>query len=210
MVSHFPAFLALSILLIITPGADMALILKNALRHGRDAAWFTALGIATGLLVWTLAAAAGVAALLQASATAYTVLRLAGAAYLVYLGAQSIRASFAARAPAANEGDGRAAPLAAWPAYRQGLLSNLLNPKIAVFFTSFLPQFAGAHTAAPVATLVLGTLFTAMGLVWLSCYALAAGSAGRLLRRPRIRAALDRLTGGVLIAFGLRLATERR
>jgi RhtB (resistance to homoserine/threonine) family protein len=199
------AFVAISALLAVTPGVDMALVAKNALLRGRRDALLTAAGICIGLLGWTAATALGVAALLRTSAVAFTVLKLAGAAYLLYLGLQALWAS---RAPTA--------PTQAMPArssrspVRQGLLTNLLNPKIAVFFTSFIPQFLEPGDSVLVRSLVLGAVFTLIGLAWLSAYAVVVSKAGNALRRPRVKRALDRLTGCVLIAFGLRLATERR
>jgi len=210
------AFLGIAAILIITPGVDMALVTKNALRHGRNPAVITALGVNVGLLVWTIAAALGVAGLLRASATAFTALKILGAGYLVFLGLQALWLSFHGRSEA--EHDSRATrtshatlpPLSARRAFRQGLLSNLFNPKIAIFFTSFLPQFIAPTDSVLGKSLLLGVIFTAMTVAWLTGYATFASKAGDLLRRPRIKAAIDRLTACVLIAFGLRLATERR
>jgi len=209
-------FLGIAAILIITPGVDMALVTKNALRHGRNPAVITALGVNVGLLVWTIAAALGVAGILRASATAFTVLKLLGAGYLVFLGFQALWLSFHSSSEA--ECDSRAtlashemlSPIPTRRAFRQGLLSNLFNPKIAVFFTSFLPQFIAPTDSVLGKSLLLGVLFTAMTVAWLMGYATFASKAGDLLRRPRIKAAIDRLTACVLIAFGVRLATERR
>ncbi|MGI8687510.1 MAG: LysE family translocator [Thermomicrobiales bacterium] len=210
------AFLGIAAILIITPGVDMALVTKNALRHGRNTAIVTAFGVNAGLLVWTIAAALGVAGILRASATAFTVLKLLGAGYLIFLGLQALWLSFHGSSEA--ERDSRATrvahaplpPLSAQRAFRQGLLSNLFNPKIAIFFTSFLPQFIAPTDSVLGKSLLLGVLFTAMTVAWLTGYATFASKAGDLLCRPRIKAAMDRLTACVLIAFGLRLATEHR
>lgn len=135
-------------------------------------------------------------------------LKLVGAAYLIYLGVQALRAS--------RRGHGGDIPVGAGPtqqtsrAYRQGLLSNLANPKIAAFFTGFLPQFIAPGVSVTVPFLLLGAIFVAMTLGWLCVYALMASKAGGLLTRPRVRTALDRVTGVVLIGLGLRLVTERR
>ncbi len=155
----------------------------------------TALGVASGQAVWTLAASAGVPAVVAASHPLFLTVRLAGAAYLVYLGLQTLRGHARGRLRAAK-GAG----------YRQGLLSNLGNPKMAIFFTSLLPQFTGAHTSFA-ALLALGLLFCALTLSWLSAYALAVSRMRNVLLRSR--RVLDAITGTVLVAFGLRLATER-
>jgi threonine/homoserine/homoserine lactone efflux protein len=196
-VTHLAAFLGVSLLVIVTPGQDTALTIRNTLLGGRRAGVRTAAGVAAGQATWTLAASAGVVALLRASAPAFTAVRLVGAAYLVYLGLQTLLRSGHVE-PRAGGGSSRRA-------FRQGLLSNLGNPKMAVFFTSLLPQF-GSSFAALVA---LGLGFCTLTFLWLSGYAWAVARAGDVLRRPRIRRALDRVTGVVLVAFGLRLAAER-
>lgn len=215
MLTHLPAFIAVAALLIVTPGVDMALVTRNALRHGRQPALWTAWGIAAGLLVWVLAAALGIAALLQASATAAALLKLAGAAYLLYLGSVTLLGSCRRRAHHGETENSarRGVPLPSLPAraaFRQGVLSNLLNPKIAVFFTSFIPQFIDAGDPALTKTLLFGLVFNGMGMIWLTGYALAASRAGRVLRRPAVRVWLDRLTGTALVGFGLRLLAPAR
>jgi RhtB (resistance to homoserine/threonine) family protein len=204
------AFLAVAALLVVTPGVDMALVSKNALLHGRRAALSTALGINAGIVVWTAAAALGVAALIRASATAFTVLKLAGAAYLVYLGLQAIWLSRRRRRRHDGDHDPGSERLDPPSGFRQGLVSNLANPKIAVFFTSFIPQFVSPGESVVLSSLALGAMFNLLGVVWLVAFALFVSRAGELLRRPRVKAALDRLTGCVLVGFGVRLATEHR
>ncbi len=191
--SHLAAFFGLAAIVIVTPGPDTALTVRNTLVGGRVNGVRTALGVATGQSVWTLAASAGVAALVAASQPLFTAVRVAGAAYLVWLGISTIRGSRhnVLRTP---RGGG----------YRQGLLSNLGNPKMVVFFTSLLPQFGTGFAELS----ALGLAFCAMTLVWLSLYAVAVARAGRVLLRARVRRALDALTGTVLVAFGARLATE--
>jgi threonine/homoserine/homoserine lactone efflux protein len=135
---HLLPFLAVAVVVVITPGADMALVTKNALLHGRRPALATAVGINLGILFWTAAAALGLAALIAASQTAFTAIKLAGAAYLIFLGLQALRASRADQR--ANLPASVGAPISGRVALRQGLVSNLLNPKIAIFFTSLLPQ----------------------------------------------------------------------
>ena len=201
------AFLGVSAVVILTPGPDMALVTRNAVMHGRAMAVHTALGVNLGLLVWTVASALGLAALVQASAVAFTVLKVAGAAYLVWLGVQTLRAARRPSDLAAVPPGGRS-PGRPGDGFRQGLISNIANPKIAVFFTSLLPQFVSAGEAVLLPFLMLGSLFVAMTLVWLCGYALMAARAADVLRRGAVRAAIDRVTGVVLIALGFRLATE--
>ena len=195
------AFLAVSALVIVTPGPDTALTIRNALSGGRRGGVLTAVGVATGQATWTFAAAAGVAAVLHASEPLLAALKLAGAAYLAFLGARALFA--AVRGPAGD----RARPGRAAGCYRQGLISNLANPKMAIFFTSLLPQFGGTSFAA---LLALGLVFCTVTLVWLSAYGVVVAKAGEVLRRSRIHRTLDAVTGTVLVAFGLRLAAETR
>jgi threonine/homoserine/homoserine lactone efflux protein len=198
VVTHALAFLGVSALVIVTPGQDTALTIRNTLLGGRRSGVLTAAGVASGQAFWTLAASLGLAALLSASELAFLTVRLAGATYLVFLGIQTLLGA-SRRGPEHPRRRGNA--------FRQGLLSNLGNPKMAVFFTSLLPQFGG--TSFPV-LLGLGLVFCSMTFAWLSGYAFAVARAGAFLRRARARAWLDRVTGAVLIAFGIRLATEAR
>ena len=202
-------FIAVAAVVIAAPGPDMALVGRNALVGGRRIALFTSLGVALGLTVWSLAASVGVAALLQRSEPAFTALRIVGAAYLVWLGLQALHAAWTGRghaaAPAAAGAVRRGRP---GQALRQGLLSNLSNPKIAVFFTSFLPQFATGGAGFP-ALLALGLVFCAMTLLWLALYGSLGARAGDVLRRPRVRRAMEAVTGAFLVAFGVRVAAER-
>ena len=196
-------FLLVAAIVVITPGVDMAVVTRNALLDGRRAAVLTALGINLGVMFWVTAAALGLAAVVAASATAFAAIKLAGAVYLVYLGAMVLRSGQRAGTGNAPSRDARRAP------FRQGLVSNLLNPKIAVFFTGLLPQFVGSHGSAA-DLLVLGLLFNALGVVWLTSYALLAARGRDVLSRPAVKRTLDRATGTVLIGLGARLALERR
>ena len=209
MITNLGAFLALSALIVVAPGPDTAIATRNALVGGRRAGLLTILGISVGLAIWTLATGLGVAALLRASEPAFVALKLVGAAYLVFLGAQAV---WSALHPHGAVATARVASRTIPPriAFRQGLLTNLGNPKIAVFFTSFLPQFTPAHEASFAALVLLGLLFCLMGLSWLTLYVLAIARVGDFLRRPRARQLLDGLTGIVLIGFGVRLAAEHR
>ena len=207
MFQNLGAFLVVSLMVICTPGPDTALMIRNTLCGGRRGGVATAIGITAGIAVWTLAASAGVAAVLSASEPVFRALQLAGAAYLVYLGARSLVAAVSGRRRETTaEGSGQR--LAPKRAFRQGLLSNLGNPKIAVFFVSLLPQFVSDGSESFLALAVLGVAFSLLGLAWLMLYAVVIAKAGQFLR-GRVRRALDAATGTVLVAFGIRLATER-
>jgi threonine/homoserine/homoserine lactone efflux protein len=207
---NFAAFLGVSAVVIIATGQDTALTIRNTLVGGRAGGIATAAGVATGLATWTLATSAGLAALLVASQPLFLALRLAGAAYLVFLGFQALRAAFrspstGSRFPSPARGGG-----SGWGFYLQGLLSNLGNPKILVFFLSLLPQFTERGQASFGRLLLLGMIFCGMTLTWLTLYAVVVARVGDFLRRDRIQRAIEATTSLVLIGLGLRLATERR
>jgi threonine/homoserine/homoserine lactone efflux protein len=199
VLAHAAAFLAVSALVIVTPGQDTALTIRNTLARGPRGGVHTAAGVALGQLVWALAASAGLVALLHAWEPAFLALRVAGAAYLLYLGLTSLHSAFTRRRTVSPEQRLRTPPLV------QGLLSNLGNPKMAVFFTSLLPQFAHGSF---VALFALGAVFCALTLTWLSAYALTVSRASELLRRSGPWRALEALTGAVLVALGIRVAAE--
>jgi threonine/homoserine/homoserine lactone efflux protein len=203
------AFVGVAALVIVTPGPDTALTVRNALLGGRRAGVATAAGVALGLAVWTAAASAGLAALLVASEPAFVAVKLAGAAYLVLLGLQTLVHAWRGR-PVEGDGERGAARLRAGVALRQGLLNDLGNPKIAVFFTTLLPQFAPARGPAFATLLAFGLLFCAMTFAWLCVYSAVVARAGRALRRPRVRRALDAVMGAALVAVGVRVGVERR
>jgi len=201
------AFLGIALVVLVTPGPDTALTVRNTLLGGRVGGIFTVAGITAGQAIWALATSAGVVALLLASEPVFQAVKLAGAAYLVLLGVQSLIAAWR------GHGDDRvprlgAARLAPRAAFRQGLISNLSNPKMAAFFGSLLPQFAPT-TGAFATMLLLGLAFIALTATWLAAYTLAVARAGDVLRRPRVRRAIEGATGAVLVALGLRLASER-
>jgi|RhiMetdeSRZDD1v2_1073273.scaffolds.fasta_scaffold261034_2 RhtB (resistance to homoserine/threonine) family protein len=201
-------FLAVAVVVVVTPGVDTALVTRNALVYGRNAAVATAVGVNVGIAFWTVAASIGLAAVVAASAAAFTVIKLAGAVYLVYLGLQAIRASRRS-GPERPEAAPRV-PITRRVAFRQGLVSNLLNPKIAVFFTSLLPQFVGSGGVVPARLALLGTLFNLIGVVWLLSYAVAAARGRAVFSRTRVKRLLDRVSGMVLVGLGARLALEHR
>jgi RhtB (resistance to homoserine/threonine) family protein len=209
VVEHLAAFFAVSVLVIVTPGQDTALTIRNTLLGGRGGGVSTALGVSTGQAVWALATSVGLSALLAASHPLFVALRIAGAAYLVYLGAQALRDAFRPREPAGDEPLARPSGLPPARAFRQGLLSNLGNPKMIVFFTSLLPQFVMPGAGGFSALLLLGLLFCTMTFAWLTLYAVAVARARAWLLRSQVRRVLDAITGTLLVAFGARLATER-
>ena len=193
--------------LILTPGQDMIYVITRSLAQGRFAGVCSALGVIVGILVHTAFAAAGVSAILHASEALFVALKLVGAAYLVYLGIRLILAQ------APDLGTARAGrPMRPWPLFWQGVLSNVTNPKIVLFFFAFLPQFVSPASAHPTRDLVaLGVLYALMGLPVKVGVALAAGSlADRLRRRPSTLAWVNRFSGAVLVGLGLRLAASER
>jgi threonine/homoserine/homoserine lactone efflux protein len=199
-----PLFLLVSAVVIVTPGQDTALTIRNSLLGGRRAGVFTAVGVSSGQLLWAVATSFGLAALLAASEPAFVALKLVGAAYLGFLGVQSLLAAWRGRGGSDEHRRARRR-LGSPAAYRQGLLSNLGNPKMAVFFTSLLPQFGSSFAAL----LALGLLFCCLTLGWLSAYAVAVARGERVLRKAGVRRLLDAVTGIALIALGARVAAER-
>jgi threonine/homoserine/homoserine lactone efflux protein len=207
--SDLLTFALAALVLIMIPGPDQALITRSTLVGGRSAGLLTTVGGALGLTVHATAAAVGLSALLLASTTAFTALKVVGAAYLLWMGIQAMRAAARSRrapseAPAARE---RLRPATA---VRQGFLSNALNPKVGLFFVTFLPQFlsadsGGAGSARPQALLLSG-VFALLYLGWFGLYVAAVNGLGRVLRRPRVRARIERVTGLLLVAFAVRLA----
>jgi threonine/homoserine/homoserine lactone efflux protein len=212
MGNTFLAFLGISAIVIMVPGPDTALIIRNALLGGRAAGVVTALGISLGLALWAFATSLGIVALLVACEPLFLVLKYAGAAYLAYLGTLALYAAWrpAASPPLGTVRSAFSVRLRLGAALRQGLVSNLGNPKIAVFFASLLPQFAPAGEATFGALMTLGLTFCLMGFAWLASYAVVVAKAGDVLLRPRVRRAIEGITGAVLIALGLRIAAEQR
>ena len=197
------AFLGVSLLVICTPGQDTALTIRNTLVGGRRSGVATALGVASGQATWTIATSAGLAVVLMASAPLFLAVRLAGAAYLIYLGGRSLLAAARDRKAAG----GRSLPPAARTAFVQGFLSNLSNGKMIAFFISLLPPFAGSHPSL-VLLLALGFNFCLLTLAWLTGYAFAVERMGRWFRRSGVRRAIDGLLGAVLVGLGVRVSAE--
>ncbi len=209
MFVHFQTFVALSLLLAIAPGPDTAIVTRNALTAGREAGIATVFGIASGLAVWTLAATLGIAALLQASAPAFLAVKTIGAAYLAFMGLHALWGALRTSGPPPLDPSGHRS-LSLRAAYRQGAFTNLGNPKIAIFFTSFLPQFARGDHPSIWSLVLLGLAFSLIGLGWLTGYTMIVARIGHVLRRPRARRILDGLTGLVFLGFGAKIAFEHR
>jgi threonine/homoserine/homoserine lactone efflux protein len=211
-VTHVAAFVVVAVVVIVTPGPDTALTIRNTLAGGRRGGMFTALGIASGQAIWAIATSVGLAAVLATWSQVFAGIKLVGAIYLVALGVQSLVAGL--RRPAADQTSRPAhahlRQLVPRTACRQGLVSNLLNPKMVAFFPSLLPQFAADSGSALSTLLALGLAFCAMTLLWLMAYAAALARIGGMFRRSGLRRFVDAVAGAVLIGFGVRLALERR
>ena len=198
-------FLVVVAVLTLTPGPDMALVLRNGVRGGVRMAWWTGLGCCAGIAVYAAASAVGLAAILAASATAFLVIKFVGAAYLVHLGVSALWHSRRTSAAPVPAGDPAPAPVAGRSAaFRQGLVSNLLNPKIALIFLTLIPQFVSPGEPAST-TGVLAALFLGVAVLWWRLFSLAMGVLGRVLARDRVRTTVERVTGAVLVGLGVRV-----
>ncbi|MFF4954179.1 LysE family translocator [Streptomyces chattanoogensis] len=220
MLTSLLGFTAVAALLTISPGPDFAVVLRTAIGSGRRAALCSALGIAAGCFVWGLAGAVGLTAMLAASEAAYDVLRVAGALYLMWLGVQALRS---ARRIRAGRGTARPGETAAGPettddddevrltplrAFRTGLLTNVLNPKVGVVYMSLLPQFIPHGASVIATTLLLVAVHAVLGVVWLGSIAVAVHRARAVFQRPRVRRRLDQATDAVLLALGAAVGFE--
>jgi RhtB (resistance to homoserine/threonine) family protein len=203
---YLVGFIGYATVLAILPGADTALVTRNALAIGRRRTMLTIFGICTGCIIHALASALGLSAILATSARAFDIVKTVGAVYLVWIGIQSIRE--AGRAEVSAPATGRRS-IASHP-FLQGFLTNLLNPKVAIFYLTFLPQFIPPGANVLTRSLLLATLHNVIGFIWLSSYAWFIDQIGGVLTRPRVKAWLERVTGGLLVALGVRLAWERR
>ena len=200
------AFTGVAALLTITPGLDTALVLRTAAIRGAKPAAAAGLGIGLGCLCWGTGAAFGITAILTASQIAFTALKLAGAAYLGWLGLKLLiapRSAFDLDVAAPQEA-------AFWPNLRRGLLTNILNPKVGIFYLSFLPQFIPAGVNPILFSILLAALHVLLGCLWFAALILATLPLSHALRRPNVVRSLDRVTGLVFLAFGARLALARR
>jgi threonine/homoserine/homoserine lactone efflux protein len=200
------AFAGVSLLLAVTPGPDMAVVTKNALAHGRRGVVLTTSGIALALVIWVTATAVGLSALLRTSGDVLFALKIVGASYLAYLGVRTLLES-RARPADLLAGTPSAAP--AHAVFRQGFLSAISNPKLGVFFVTFLPQFVLPGQQVLPRLLVLGVTFAVIGWLWMNVYGLFVTRLREVITAPRVRQWMQRITGVVLLGFGARLALER-
>jgi len=207
-IHHYWLFITTAVVLVLTPGQDTFFILGRSIASGRRAGIAAALGITAGSVVHTLLAAVGLSALLATSPYAFMAVKLAGAAYLLYIGIRALLS----RATGLPGADDAGAADDGWSAFRQGVVTNVLNPKVALFFLALMPQFISADSTTKVAAfIVLGLSFMALGLAW--CLVLAVAAArlrGVLMNRPSMATLFNRIAGSLFIALGLRLATARQ
>jgi threonine/homoserine/homoserine lactone efflux protein len=212
MDSRLWAFVVVATLLAVTPGADTLLVVRNVLARGRVAALLTVAGIAGGCVVHAVLSAVGVSLILVRSAEAFAVLRFCGAAYLIVLGAQSVRRWWRVDdgAPAASDPGAALRPSRRLRSFVEGLLTNVLNPKVGIFYLAFLPQFIAPGDAVLERSLLLAALHIGIGVVWLSVLSFGVGRIRPLVESRLWRARLEGVSGAVLIALGVRLAAARR
>ncbi len=205
MDSQIVAFVLVAAALTITPGADTLLVIKNALRNGRNAGWATMLGILSGTLVHAVLSAIGLSIILMQSALAFQAVKILGAGYLVWLGVQAIRTS---RDPVGDVMSRSGTSFRS--SFREGLVTNVLNPKVAIFYLAFLPQFISPGDPVLAKSILLALIHNAMGVVWLGGLSIVVGRGGEWVRRPSVRTAIARVSGAMLIGLGVRLALEER
>ncbi len=210
MFGQIAAFTIAATLVTISPGADMALVARRAITDGWRRASVTSAGIVSGLLVHATASAIGISAILLHSATAFTVLKVVGAGYLVVLGLLSFRAAWRIAREPADHAVADRPTRSGRTSFAQGFLNNVLNPKPALFYLAFLPQFFEPGDPVVLLTAIFVAIHIAIGIAWLVTWGWLVGRAGGMLARPRWRASLERVTGCVLVALGLRLATTSR
>ena len=202
------SFAAASAVLVIVPGPDTLVVVRGVAQGGRGTGLRTSLGVLSGLVIWVLAAVLGLSAMLKASEYGYTALKVVGAAYLIYMGVQSLRAVIRRAAL----GEQPAAPMeSSWRTggFTAGFLTDLLNPKIGVLFVSLLPGFVPSGYSVTWTTLALGGVYIALTAVYCGVLIAAAGTVTRWMRTPRTRRMLDGVAGVALIGFGAKLVTER-
>lgn len=203
------AFTLVAALMTMSPGPDTMLVVRNALRGGRRDGLLTVAGICSGLFVHALLSALGVSAVLMYSATAFTVMKVAGAGYLVWLGIRSLRAA-ARGTPATVDDSAAAAAVAASQSFREGLLTNVLNPKVVVFYLALVPQFIGPGDAVMLKYVLLTSIHYVQGILWLGGVALVVAHSRTVFLRPAWRRWTDAACGTILVALGLRLAMQRQ
>jgi threonine/homoserine/homoserine lactone efflux protein len=207
MLTASVTFALASVLIVLLPGPDTLVVLRNLVRSGRRTAALTVVGVLSGLTVWVATAALGLAAVLHASEGAYTVLRIVGACYLLWLGIQTLRTRLTPETLTVEPSPSRRRWLGS--GYSAGLVTDLLNPKVGVFFVTFLPGFVPSGTSVGAASLAFGAIFVVETAIYFAILLFIAGRITRWMRDPKIRRRLDWATGTVLIGFGVRLAVEQ-
>ncbi|WP_242342674.1 LysE family translocator [Anaeromyxobacter terrae] len=200
------AFTGIAALITLTPGADTMLVVRSALVRGRRAGMLTVLGVCAGLFVHATLSALGLSVILVRSARAFEIVKLAGAAYLVFLGLQAIWSAARSGAVIAQAAE----PIGAHRAFVEGMLNNVLNPKVAIFYLAFLPQFIGPGDPVLAKSILLAGIHFTEGVIWLSLVTLFVARIRGVLADPKVNRALESATGLLLIGFGVRLATARR
>lgn len=205
------AFASIAALLTITPGTDTMMILRSVFTHGHKAGVLTMIGICSGLFFHAILSALGLSLILVRSATAFDTVKLIGACYLIYLGGQSLwTAGRGSMKDSLAENTVTKPKKGNWRAFFEGMLTNVLNPKVAIFYLAFLPQFISPHDWVFGKSVVLASIHFIEGVVWYSILIFFLGRMRALLTRPRVRQVLEALSGAILIGLGLRLAVERR
>jgi threonine/homoserine/homoserine lactone efflux protein len=216
---HLIPFLGVVAVITILPGPDMALGVRNGVRGGTRAAWFTGLGCLNGLCVWATASVVGLAALIAASGRAFDVVRIAGAVYLAILGLGALRSAitgqeatsgrmrFGPQSAASEDVSPAATPMAVY--FRQGLISNLLNPKIALLFLTLLPQFVGTREARTLTTAELALAMIVVETLWWGLFSVAVGAVAKALARPAVRRGVEGFAGTLLVGLAVRVAVNR-
>jgi threonine/homoserine/homoserine lactone efflux protein len=209
--SSVASFALVAALVTIIPGLDTAMVLRSAIRHGRRHGFATALGVSCGALTWGAGAAVGISALLEISKTAYTVVRVVGAVYMVWLGSRLLLQAIRAKSfDDFGDVDGDREPRRLSRSWARGYTTNLLNPKIGAFYVSVLPQFIPAHTSHLAIGLLLAGVHDVEAMIWFSAIIFASHAARAAFAKRRTQRAIDGVTGTVLIGFGLRLGLASR
>jgi RhtB (resistance to homoserine/threonine) family protein len=205
--SQVVAFTVIAGLLTITPGADTMLVIRNVMARGRRAGFLTTIGACCGIFVHATLSALGLSLILVNSALAFEVVKMIGAAYLVWLGIQSLRQAFRRKHSAA--GGAGARPARGYRSLVEGFLSNVLNPKVAVFYLAFFPQFMSPGDWLFGKSILLAGIHWVEGVLWLSIVTLFINRLRSWITQPRVTRAIAATTGAVMILFGARLAMER-
>lgn len=207
--SQVIAFTIIAALLTITPGADTMLVIRNVMARGRRAGLLTTVGACSGIFVHATLSALGLSVILVKSALAFEVVKMMGAAYLVWLGVQSLREAFSRKHSTRGDADLRARPARGYRSLVEGVLSNILNPKVAVFYLALFPQFMSPGDWVFGKSMLLAGIHWVEGVLWLSLVTLFVGRLRSWIAQPRVRRAIAATTGTVMILFGVRLAMER-